>query len=360
MGDLRQSGRVRSGSTKSLTDVAGIRVGHHARTDAGWLTGTTVVLTPDGTVGGVDVRGGGPGVGDLAPLDPTGLVPTVDAVVLSGGSAYGLAAADGVRTWLRRARRGYRVGPEPHQVVPIVPAAILFDLGRGGRFGNTPTAAFGRAAAEAATDTGVEQGNVGAGTGAFAGLLKGGVGSASVVLPSGVTVAALVALNSAGSVADPANGRLWGADRGLRGEFAVRRPSAAEARRYRELAREPRPLNTTLAVVATDAALTKGECSRLAIAAHDGMARAIDPIHLYTDGDVAFALATGEHPLEPDDDQVEASTGQRPQMGRPGLMAPLLAAAADTVTRAIVHAALAATSAGGRLSYREQFPSALR
>jgi putative pantetheine hydrolase len=319
-----------------------------------------VVLTPDGTVGGVDVRGGGPGVGDLAPLDPTGLVPTVDAVVLSGGSAYGLAAADGVRTWLGRARRGYRVGPEPHQVVPIVPAAILFDLGRGGRFGNTPTAAFGRAAAAAATGAGVEQGNVGAGAGACAGLLKGGIGSASVVLPSGVTVAALVAVNSAGSVADPANGRLWGADRGLRGEFTVRRPSAAEARRYRELPREPRPLNTTLSVVATDAALTKAECSRLAIAAHDGMARAIDPIHLYTDGDVAFALATGEHPLEPDDDQAEASTEQRPQVGRPGLMAPLLAAAADTVTRAIVHAALAATSAGGRLSYREQFPSALR
>lgn len=344
-----------SGPTNTLVDVAGLRVGHHTRLAAGWLTGSTVVLTPEGTVGGVDVRGGGPGVGDLAPLDPTGLVPTVDAIVLSGGSAYGLAAADGVRTWLGRARRGYRVGPEAHHVVPIVPAAILFDLGRGGRFNNTPTAAFGRAAVASATEAAVEQGNVGAGTGAFAGVLKGGIGSASVVLPSGHTVAALVALNSAGSVVDPATGRLWGADRGLRHEFALRRPRAADARSYRQLPREPRPLNTTLAVVATDAALTKAECSRMAVAAHDGMARAIDPIHLYTDGDVAFALATGGRPLEPDDD---TAPGHRPQIGRPGLMSPLLAAAADTVTRAIVHAALAATSAGGRLSYREQFPSA--
>jgi putative pantetheine hydrolase len=367
---VRQSGCVRPDRTNTLTDVAGIRVGHHSRTDAGWLTGTTVMLCPEGTVGGVDVRGGGPGVGDLAPLDPTGLVPTVDAVVLSGGSAYGLATADGVRTWLGRARRGYRVGPDPHHVVPIVPAAILFDLGRGGRFDNTPTATFGRAAAVAATDGAVAQGNVGAGTGAFAGLLKGGIGSASVVLPSGVTVAALVALNSAGSVVDPASGRLWGAERGLRGEFALGRPRPAEARRYRDLPREPQPLNTTLAVVATDAALTKPECTRLAVAAHDGMARAIDPIHLYTDGDVAFAVATGGFPLEadhdaapepdPDADADDTSPEHPPQVGRPVLMAPVLAAAADAVTRAIVHAALAATSAGGRLSYRDAFPSAWR
>ncbi|HWL44381.1 MAG TPA: P1 family peptidase [Ilumatobacter sp.] len=342
------------GATNTIVDVAGVCVGHHSRSEAGWLTGTTVVLPPPGTVGGVDVRGGGPGVGDLAPLDPTGLVPTVDAICLSGGSAYGLAAADGVRAWLERRRRGFSVGPERHHVVPIVPAAILFDLGRGGRFGNRPTAAFGRAAAAAASTETATQGNVGAGTGAFAGMLRGGIGSASVVLPSGITVAALVALNSAGSVVDPASGRLWGADRGLPGEFAVRRPKAAEARAFRELPRDPHPLNTTLAVVATDAELTKAECTRLAIAAHDGMARAIDPIHLYTDGDVAFALATGALPVAAPAD----GGNSRPQLGRPALLAPLLAAAADTVTRAIVHAALAATPAAGRLSYREQFPSA--
>lgn len=319
------------GPTNSIVDVAGVRVGHYERVGTGWLTGTTVVLPPAGTVGGVSVGGGGASTSELTPLDPTGLVPHVDAVCLTGGSAYGLAAADGVRAWLAARRTGYRVGPERHQVVPIVPAAVLFDLGAGGRFGNRPTTAFGRAAAAAATDGPVALGSVGAGTGAHAGPLRGGVGSASRVLDSGVTVAALVVVNSAGSPVDPASGALWGAARGLPGEFRLRRPSALEARAYRQFPRGPRPLNTTLAVVATDADLTKPECTRLAAAAHDGMARAIDPIHQYHDGDVAFALATG-----------------------------VLAAAADTVARAIVHAVLAATDGGPWVSYRTQFPSAVR
>lgn len=344
-----------AGPTNTLVDVAGIRVGHHHRVGDGWLTGTTVVLPPAGTVGGVSVGGGGASTSELTPLDPTGLVPQVDAVCLTGGSAYGLAAADGVRSWLAARREGYRVGPERHHVVPIVPAAVLFDLGAGGRFGNRPTAAFGRAAAAAATSAAVPLGTVGAGTGAHAGPLKGGVGSASRVLDSGVTVAALVVVNSAGSPVDPATGVLWGADRGLPGEFAVRRPSAAEARAYRAIPREPRPLNTTLAVVATDADLTKPECTRLAAAAHDGMARAIDPIHQYHDGDVAFALATGALPLA-----TASSTTYQSSESRPALVAPVLAAAADTVARAIVHAVLAATDAGPWVSYRTRFPSAVR
>lgn len=346
---------MRSGPTNTLVDVDGVAVGHHQRIGDGWLTGSTVVLLPAGTVGGVVVGGGGAGVGDLAPLDPTGLVPTVDAIVLSGGSAYGLAAADGVRTWLGGRRRGYRVGPDAHHVVPIVPAAILFDLGRGGRFGNRPTAAFGRAAASGADAAAVPQGNVGAGTGAVAGGLKGGIGSASAILDNGVTVAALVAVNSAGSVLDPRTGRLWGADRGLPGEFALGRPRAADVRTWRERPREPQPLNTTLAVVATDADLTKPEATRLAAAAHDGMARAIDPIHLYVDGDVAFGVATGTVPLAPGGDDT-----YRAAANRPALVGHVCAAGAEAVTRAIVHAVLAATSIGAWPSYRDRFPSAAR
>lgn len=344
-----------AGPTNTIVDVPGLRVGHHQRLGEGWLTGTTVLLGPPGTVGGVSVGGGGASTSELTPLDPTGLVPHVDAIVLTGGSAFGLAAADGVRALLARRRVGYPVGPEPHHVVPIVPAAVLFDLGAGGRFENRPTAAFGRAAAIAANDEAPRLGSVGAGTGAHAGPLKGGVGSASRVLDSGVTVAALVVANSAGSPVDPATGRLWGAERGLPGEFPRGRPSAAEARAYRNLPRGPRPLNTTLAVVATDADLTKPECSRMAAAAHDGMARAIDPIHQYHDGDVAFALATGGRPLA-----AAAGAGYQAGDSRPALVAPVLAAVADTVARAIVHAVLAATSAGPWLSYAEQFPSAAR
>ena len=346
---------MHAGPTNTLVDVAGVRVGHHQRTDTDWLTGTTVVLTPPGTAGGVSVGGGGASTSELTPLDPTGLVPHVDAICLTGGSAYGLAAADGVRAWLERRRTGYRVGSEPHHVVPIVPAAVLFDLGAGGRFGNRPTAAFGRAAAVAATGDAVVLGSVGAGTDAPAGPLKGGVGSASQVLDNGVTVAALVVVNAAGSPVDPATGRMWAADRGFPGEFAIGRPSAADARAYRALPRLPRPLNTTLAVIATDADLTKPECTRLAAAAHDGMARAIDPIHQYHDGDVAFALATGRLPLV-----AAGQAGYQSVDSRAAHVGPVLAAGATVVARAIVHAVLAATSAGPWVSYREQFPSASR
>lgn len=358
------------GPRNDITDVAGIRVGHHQRIGRGWLTGTTVVLPPGGTVGAVDVRGGGPGTRETEALNPVNLVSTVDAVCLSGGSAYGLAAADGVMQWLAARNTGYRLGPDPHHVVPIVPAAVLFDLGTGGCFDNRPDASFGTRAASKARAAKVRQGTVGAGTGAHAELLKGGVGSASVVLPGGVTVGALVAVNSSGSVLDPATGRLWGLDRGLGDEFAhVGRPSRAELARHRADPLSRPPLNTTLAVVATDAALTKAELTRLAALGHDGMARAIDPIHLYVDGDVVFALATGTRPVPVElppparwgsDAAVEALDPALAAALRPIALTPILAAAADTVTRAIVHAALAATSAGPLISYRDRFPSAVR
>ncbi len=197
----------------AITDVGGIRVGHHHRVDpdvalgSGWASGTTVVLTPPGTVGAVDCRGGAPGTRETDLLDPINSVRYVDAVVLSGGSAFGLAAADGVMSWLEEHDRGVAM---EGGVVPIVPAAVIFDLPVGG-WQCRPTAEFGYAAAESAGED-VAIGTVGAGTGARVGVLKGGVGTASVMLDSGVTVGALVVVNAAGDAVDPATGLPWLAD----------------------------------------------------------------------------------------------------------------------------------------------------
>ncbi len=347
----------RPGPLNAITDVAGVAVGHHQRIGRGWLTGTTVVLPPDGTVGGVDVRGGGPGTRETDCLRPTTMVERVDAICLTGGSAYGLDAASGVMAWLERERRGFRVGPEEHHVVPIVPAAVLFDLGRGGRYTNRPDPSFGeRATASARSRRAPRQGTVGAGTGARAGGLKGGIGSASVVLPSGITVGALVAVNAAGSTLDPATGLPWALDRCLPGEIeGVRRPSQAELRAHLAMPVGPLPLNTTLAVIATDAPFAKHECTRLAAAGHDGMARAIDPIHLWSDGDVCFALATGTHELPALDASIPPA---RLGPARLAQLGDVVAAAADCVARAVVHATLAATAAGSMPAYRDRFPSA--
>ena len=342
------------GPHNDVTDVSGLRVGHYQRRGRGWLTGTTVVLPPPGTVGGVRIGGGAPGTRETDALDPINMVECVDAVCLTGGSAYGLAAADGVVRWLADRNRGFQVGSEPHHVVPIVPAAVLFDLGVGGRFRNTPDAAFGARAAAGARATRVVQGTVGAGTGAHAERLKGGIGSASVVLPSGITVAALVALNSSGNVFDVRSGALLGLSRGLAGEFDhVRTPSRSDLALHQANPPAIRPLNTTLAVIATDAALGKHECTRMAVSGHDGLARAIDPVHQYVDGDVVFTLATGDRqvPIDP----VEGSI--RPDSSRPLQLNAIFAAGADAVCRAVVHAALAATSAGGMTSYVDRFPS---
>ncbi|MGW1169897.1 P1 family peptidase [Streptomyces sp. NPDC002550] len=322
----------------AITDVAGVRVGHATRSGGGWLTGTTVVLAPEGgAVVAVDVRGGGPGTKETDALDPRNVVQRVDAVVLTGGSAYGLDAASGVMAWLEEQRRGVRVGPDPAHVVPVVPAACVFDLGRGGNFGARPDAATGRAAVEAAAASTpgarVAEGCVGAGTGAVAGRVKGGVGTASTVLDSGITVAALVVVNAAGSVIEPETGALYGELCQGRVEYPEERVHVAARRRLDECAAKnaPPPLNTTLAVVATDASLSKAQAHKLAGTAHDGIARAVRPVHLMNDGDTVFALATGarslsEHPLE---------------------LNGILAAGADAVTRAIVRGVRAAESAEG-------------
>jgi L-aminopeptidase/D-esterase-like protein len=347
------------GPHNALTDVAGLRVGHHQRRGRGWLTGTTVVVTPPSTVASVDVRGGGPGTRETDLLDPSNLVQHVHAVCLSGGSAFGLAAADGAMEWLAERHIGFVVGEQPHHVVPIVPTAVLFDLERGGRFENRPNAEFGRLAAAAARSGRVGQGSVGAGTGAVAGGLKGGMGTASTVLANGLTVAALVALNAAGRVHDPATGVLLAAAFGLDGEFGhLQEPRRAEVAAAAELLVPPRPLNTTIGVVATDAALSKSECRRIAMAAHDGLARGVRPAHGLTDGDTFFALATGDRDLAPDPAAVGEVPFRHPD-SRPARLNEVLAAAADVVTRAIAHAALAATSAGGYRSYADAFPSAV-
>lgn len=265
------------GSPGGITDVPGVRVGHAQRTGDGWLTGVTVVLPPPGTVAGVDVRGGGPGTHETDALDPRTLVPTADAVVLTGGSAYGLVAAHGVQRWLAERDRGYRVGEGWGEVVPIVPAAAVFDLGRGGRFDAHPTEAMGYEAVDAAVTGPVPRGSVGAGTGAAIAMQrrKGGVGTASVRLPAPldrVVVGAVAVVNAAGA---PVGAPFPDAPEG-----AGTTPAVA-------------PLNTTVAVVATSAALDPAETSRTATAAHAGLARALDPVHTLVDGDTVFALATG-------------------------------------------------------------------
>lgn len=335
----------------SITDVAGIRVGQHHRLDAdvtlgsGWASGTTVVLTPPGTVGGVDGRGGAPGTRETDLLDPINSVQHVDAVVLSGGSAFGLATADGVMRYLEEQGRGVALDGG---VVPIVPAAVVFDLPVGG-WQCRPTAEFGYAAA-AAAGTEVAIGTVGAGTGARAGVLKGGVGTASMQLDCGVTVGALVIVNSAGEVFDTATGLPWLAYQIE--EFGLIPPPADQIAAYADRHREFSPLNTTIAVVATDAAMSPAACRRVAVAAHDGLARTIRPCHTPHDGDTVFALATGavEVPLDP-----TTPASMTPEMP---LITQVGAAAADCLARAVMVGVLAAESVAGIPAYRDMLPGA--
>jgi L-aminopeptidase/D-esterase-like protein len=345
------------GPANAITDVCGLEVGHHHRLGDGWATGTTVVLARQGAVGGVDIGGGAPGTRETDLLAPGAMVEKVHAICFTGGSAYGLAAADGVMHWLAEHGIGLSVGDQPHELVPIVPAAVLFDL-KLGDWGNRPDASFGAAACEAATGGAVAEGCVGAGTGATAGPLKGGVGTASFALEGGFTVGALVVLNARGHAVDPATGVPYAIDAAQPIELATwRRPSdadvAAASERLRKSAKMPR-LNTTLVVVATDAILTKAECGVLAGVAHDGVARGVRPAHTLFDGDCVFALATGQRALE-----LQSTDAYAAGPSRAALVNDLAAAGAEAVGRAIVRAVLAATTVGSSPAYRDLFPSSV-
>jgi L-aminopeptidase/D-esterase-like protein len=268
---------------------AGYRIGHW--TDATRRTGCTVILPPGGTTAAVDVRGGAPGTRETEVFTPGNLVSEIHALVFAGGSAFGLAAASGVASWLRRRNVGFAVGP-PH--VPIVPAAILFDLTVGDSEAY-PDEAAGKAACEAAREGEIATGGLGAGTGATIGKLlgvarawRGGIGAASVALPGGGNVAALAAVNCFGDVVDPETGlTLAGARRGGK-DFLL----SARALLHDDLTDSPLAgANTTLVCVATDIAFEQGSLKRVAIESHDGIARAVRPAHTVVDGDVVFALA---------------------------------------------------------------------
>lgn len=369
--DWRLGGQagINIGSTNSICDVPGIRVGHATRDEPGWLTGVTVVLADSGARAAVDIRGGGPATRETAALNPSGVVEHIHAICLSGGSAYGLGSADGVLEVLAERGLGFRVGSEPNEVVPVVPAASIFDLGRGGSFGHRPGPELGRAAAEAAFAAvpggAAKQGNVGAGTGAVSGEMRGGAGTASAVLPGGIVVAAFVVVNADGTTVNPVTGVPWGTFAQLLrpngdSEFDLRTPTPDEhARALQRLGLEAerrpalRPLNTTLAVVATNADLTRAELERLASASHAGMARAIRPVHTLGDGDVVFTMATGGGGLP------EPAHGGGDQHQRPDAVNQVLSVGADVLTRAIVHAVIQAntvtTPAGVIPSYRDLY-----
>lgn len=320
---------------RGLTAVDGLKVGHHTLRQR--PTGCTVILAEAGAVAGVDVRGGAPGTRETDLLNPINTVQQVHAIVLSGGSAYGLDTATGVMRYLEERNIGF---PIAGGVVPIVPAAILFDLGVGnGKI--RPDASCGYAAAEAATTDAVAEGTIGAGTGATVGKLggrgskamKGGIGSASIELRNGLVVAALVAVNAVGNVVDPTTGDTIAGARTANGSGFV--DIRAMLRRPRNADAEPGPLqNTTLAVVATNAPLTKLQATRIAERAHDGYGRAIYPAHLSMDGDAIFALGTGTWTDTPDADQIGSL-------------------AADVVADAIVRAVRAATSVAGIPAVRD-------
>ena len=275
-----------------LTLIDGVRVGHHTLSER--PTGCTVVLTEAGAVAGVDVRGSAPGTREIALLAPVNTVERVHAIVLSGGSAFGLDTATGVVRYLEERSVGLDVGIAK---VPIVPAAILFDLGVGGKPQIRPGADCGYRAAIAATSAAIAEGNVGAGAGATVGKsagpgrgMKGGIGTAAIELPGGLVVAALMAVNAVGDVIDPKTGEVVA---GVRGEDGKSLADARQLLRSGALVHGKVGRNTTIGIVATNARLTKTEATKVAQMAHDGLARAIVPAHTPFDGDTIFALALG-------------------------------------------------------------------
>ncbi len=327
---------TRTGARNLITDVAGLSVGNAG--DDALRSGVTVLTADAPFTAGVHVMGGAPGTRETDLLAPDRAVQDVDALVLSGGSAFGLDAASGVAEGLRDMGRGFAVGDVR---VPIVPAAILFDLANGGDKGwsDNPYKALGRAAlADVSEDFAL--GSEGAGTGATTATFKGGLGSASTVLPDGSTVGALVAVNALGSATVGDGPHFWAAPFEIDGEFGGFGPAASFPNPLVAPTKLAQHANTTIGIVATDATLTQAQCTRLATAAHDGLARALLPSHTLMDGDLVFAAATGARPA-------------------PDLAAQVLLghAAACTMARAIARAIHAARPAPGDLlpTWSERF-----
>lgn len=334
------------GRYNAVTDVPGVEVGQVQATTPPYRTGTTVVHFPTMSVAGVDQRGGAPATKETDLLSPLNSNPGVNAIQLGGSSMYGLDATSGVIRWLEDRGEGVNLGPTG--VAPIVPAADIYDLGRGGNIKARTTAEWGYLAAEAAKKGPVRQGTVGGGTGANTGGMKGGVGTASVYLGNGIYVGAIVVVNSAGSPVNPVDCRLWGAQFGLSDEFkGLAAPTAAEC--HPLPANGSDDLNTTIAVVLTNAPLEKAAAERMAGNAHDGMARAINPIHTLADGDTVFAVSTGGGtPLRVND----------PAAG--SMLNAVFNAGASTLSRAITKAVLSAETVGTSRSYCDRYPSACR
>ena len=328
---------MKPGPLNLITDVAGLRVGHAQDNDI--KTGTSVVTADKPFTASVHVMGGAPGTRETDLLAPDKTVAGVDALVLSGGSAFGLDACVGVVDGLRAAGRGYAVGPAR---VPLVSGAILFDLINGGRkdWDSNPYPALGRAAFDAAGSE-FALGSVGAGTGAMTSMQKGGFGSASFVLPDGTTVGALVAANPVGSVTTPGNRHFWAAPFECGDEFGGLGADSSgglvhlpESRKLAAMAQAPDArMNTTIAIVATDAPLTKAQCHRLSVAAHDGIGRAIVPAHTPFDGDLVYGLSTGDGAALVDD----------------AAMLAICHAAAICLSRAIARGVYHATPSSGDL-----------
>ena len=313
-------------SNATITAVAGIKVGHFTLAER--PTGCTVVLVEGDAVGGVAQRGGAPGTRETDLLNPLNMVDKVNAIVLAGGSAFGLEAATGTVRWLEEHNIGWQAGVSR---VPIVPAAILFDLGVGGNPKVRPTADCGYKAAAAATSGPAQEGTIGAGAGATVGKLggaarstKSGIGTAAITLPNGLVVAAIVAVNAVGDIIDPATGKVTAGVRNPDGTFA----DARKILRSGTLGQSRAGENTTIGVVATNAKLSKALAARMALMADDGYARAISPSHTNGDGDTIFSLATGRW-------EGEAN------------ITVIGALAAEVVADAIVRAASQATGAAG-------------
>lgn len=325
----------RTGPKNLITDIAGLKVGNAE--DIMVRSGTTVLTADEPFTAAVHVMGGGPGTRETDLLSPENTVPKVHALVLSGGSAFGLDAAGGVQAGLRQHGVGFAVGPH---LVPIVPAAILFDLANGGNkdWGlHAPYRDLGLAALNSASP-GFALGTAGAGFGATTALVKGGLGSASTVLENGITIGALVAANPVGSVLVGDTRHFWASPFEIGDEFGGLglphpMPENAKDLRTKWMADALSIRNTTIAIIATDAILSKAEAKRLAIASHDGFARSIWPVHTPLDGDLVFAAATGEKPVP----------------GDPASLAEIGAAAASTMARAIARAIHAATPMEGDL-----------